>query len=77
LTRISVGEMIPLSIPPSSENIPNMFPPIQVTNQLSGQLEDLLKKKVKQAPNLLCLYRCVFFFTLKNLYYTYRIFYLA
>lgn len=60
LARVNVGEMIRLSIPSTPEKIPTsdpVVPPPQVANSLSGQLEKLLKEKVKKAPNLLCLYR--------------------
>jgi hypothetical protein len=60
LARMNVGEMIRLSIPSTPEKIPTsdpVVPPPQVANSLSGQLEKLLKEKVKKAPNLLCLYR--------------------
>jgi len=60
LARVNVAEMIRLSIPSPPGKIPTLdtvVPPIQITNSLSGQLEKLLKEKVKQAPNLLCLFR--------------------
>ena len=49
---------------PTSEKLvasTTLSPPLLLNNQnsLSDQLEDLLKNKVKQAPNLLCLYRYV------------------
>uniref|UniRef100_A0A0N8E8A2 Carboxypeptidase D n=1 Tax=Daphnia magna TaxID=35525 RepID=A0A0N8E8A2_9CRUS len=60
LQRVNVGEMIRLSIPPSPEKIKSstiaVLPPTKVVQLPPDELEKILKKKVKQAPNLLCLY---------------------
>lgn len=61
LQRVNVGEMIRLSTPPSPEKIKSstiaVLPPTKVVQLPPDELEKILKKKVKQAPNLLCLYR--------------------
>ena len=78
LVRVNVGEMIRLSIPPSPGKISTsdtMVPSIQVTNP-TRQLEDLLKKKVKQSPNLFCLYRYIFVI-FEICHHIYRIFFKA
>lgn len=61
LQRINVGEKIRLSIPPSpgrmSSSTTTVLPPSKAAHLSSNEIENLLKKKLKQAPSLLCLYR--------------------